>query len=202
MRSCLKRTPPPSPPPLIPPLADSISARVHNHDDVLPSPSFSPSPFSPSIDPQPSTSNVASPTPSLQRCDSVASSSSSGGGRKSVKFCEEDSNQVWVADEWDRSPADVTPRLNYQSVFHSCNLSFTFLCMLRWPYVDGELHIPETCMLCAALSPCTGSAPERRFVRSLRSSIHPMAPVRVPSSVMHAIVARAERRTQLFPCNR
>lgn len=33
-----------------------------------------------------------------------------------MKFCEEESNEVWVADEWDRSPAEVTPRLNYRSV--------------------------------------------------------------------------------------
>lgn len=36
-----------------------------------------------------------------------------------MKFCGEESNEVFVADEWDRSPAEVTPRLNYQSVFFS-----------------------------------------------------------------------------------
>ncbi|TFY53327.1 hypothetical protein EVG20_g10167 [Dentipellis fragilis] len=36
--------------------------------------------------------------------------------RKCVQFCAETCNQVFFADEWDRSPADVTPRLTYHDM--------------------------------------------------------------------------------------
>ena len=34
--------------------------------------------------------------------------------RRCVHFCNEIVDKIFVADEWDRSPADVTPRLTYQ----------------------------------------------------------------------------------------
>jgi hypothetical protein len=34
--------------------------------------------------------------------------------RRCVHFCSELVDKIFVADEWDRSPADVTPRLTYQ----------------------------------------------------------------------------------------
>jgi hypothetical protein len=34
--------------------------------------------------------------------------------RRCVHFCSELVDKVFVADEWDRSPAEVTPRLTYQ----------------------------------------------------------------------------------------
>ncbi|KAH9000198.1 hypothetical protein EDB92DRAFT_474547 [Lactarius akahatsu] len=36
--------------------------------------------------------------------------------RRCVHFCSEIVNKVFVADEWDRSPADITPRLTYQDM--------------------------------------------------------------------------------------
>ncbi|KAH9175948.1 hypothetical protein EDB89DRAFT_239742 [Lactarius sanguifluus] len=36
--------------------------------------------------------------------------------RRCVHFCSELVNKVFVADEWDRSPADITPRLTYQDM--------------------------------------------------------------------------------------
>ncbi|KAI9464519.1 hypothetical protein BJY52DRAFT_824064 [Lactarius psammicola] len=36
--------------------------------------------------------------------------------RRCVHFCSELVNKVFVADEWDRSPAEVTPRLTYQDM--------------------------------------------------------------------------------------
>lgn len=115
MRSCLKQTPPsspphpPSPPPpiiAIPPNADEesfVARDQHEHDDGLQLPS-------PSASNSNAPSTKASPRPTLRRMESMSSS------KKSVKFCEQESFQYWTADEWDRSPADVTPRLTYQSV--------------------------------------------------------------------------------------
>jgi hypothetical protein len=34
--------------------------------------------------------------------------------RRCVHFCSELVDKIYVADEWDRSPAEVTPRLTYQ----------------------------------------------------------------------------------------
>ena len=34
--------------------------------------------------------------------------------RRCVHFCSEIVDKIFVADEWDRSPAEVTPRLTYQ----------------------------------------------------------------------------------------
>lgn len=34
--------------------------------------------------------------------------------RRCVHFCNEIVDKIFVADEWDRSPAEVTPRLTYQ----------------------------------------------------------------------------------------
>ncbi|EMD38976.1 hypothetical protein CERSUDRAFT_112689 [Gelatoporia subvermispora B] len=36
--------------------------------------------------------------------------------RKTVSFCDEELEEVYFADEWDRSPAPVTPKLSYQDV--------------------------------------------------------------------------------------
>lgn len=50
-----------------------------------------------------------------------------------MKFCEEESNEVWVADEWDRSPAEVTPRLNYRSVLLSLSSLLLFYFLVSFP---------------------------------------------------------------------
>ncbi|KAI0326987.1 hypothetical protein GY45DRAFT_46847 [Cubamyces sp. BRFM 1775] len=44
-------------------------------------------------------------------------SSASSSGRKTVAFCpEDDLEEVFWADEWDRTPAAVTPKLSYQDI--------------------------------------------------------------------------------------
>ncbi|TFK51967.1 hypothetical protein OE88DRAFT_1679558, partial [Heliocybe sulcata] len=36
--------------------------------------------------------------------------------RKAVSFCREGEEQVFIADDWDRTPAEVTQKLSYQDV--------------------------------------------------------------------------------------
>ncbi|KAI0955356.1 hypothetical protein AcW1_006963 [Taiwanofungus camphoratus] len=51
------------------------------------------------------------------------------GMQKRVSFCEEEAlEEVHEADEWDRSPAPVTPRLSYQDVLELKQLR---LCLPR-----------------------------------------------------------------------
>lgn len=72
-----------------------------------------------------------------------------------MKFCEEGSNEVFVADEWDRSPAEVTPRLNYQSVFFSIICFVDLFCSMgSWAFAASV----ETCGRIIVRTP---------FVRSL-----------------------------------
>ncbi|KAI0305997.1 hypothetical protein B0F90DRAFT_1695221 [Multifurca ochricompacta] len=91
MRSCLKH-PSPSPSP-----ANSPSI-------ATPPPTRDPTP--PLIPPDvPSLAAKRRPAPSLiEACLT----------RRCVHFCSELVDKVFVADEWDRSPAEATPRLTYQ----------------------------------------------------------------------------------------
>lgn len=57
--------------------------------------------------------------------DSVSSSPTGSGTperpstpRKCVAFCSEEEAEVWVADEWDRTPADPARKLSYGYVVH------------------------------------------------------------------------------------
>ncbi|THH15746.1 hypothetical protein EW146_g4788 [Bondarzewia mesenterica] len=52
--------------------------------------------------------------PSLIPADAL--SISGRAHRKCVAFCARNCNQVFVADEWDRSPAEMTPRLSYEDM--------------------------------------------------------------------------------------
>ncbi|KAI8985600.1 hypothetical protein BD414DRAFT_508040 [Trametes punicea] len=53
-------------------------------------------------------------SPSLM---SDGGSSTGSGGRKTVSFCSEDElEEVFWVDEWDRTPAAVTPKLSYQDI--------------------------------------------------------------------------------------
>ena len=62
----------------------------------------------------------------LNRCSDCGSSCSSLG-RKTVSFCGGDElEEVFFADEWDRTPAAVTPKLSYQCV-HILFSCFQFL---------------------------------------------------------------------------
>ncbi|OSD05292.1 hypothetical protein PYCCODRAFT_1432451 [Trametes coccinea BRFM310] len=55
-------------------------------------------------------------SPSLAS-DGGSSTGSAGGGRKSVQFCPANElEEVFFADEWDRTPAAVTPKLSYQDI--------------------------------------------------------------------------------------
>ncbi|KAI0027566.1 hypothetical protein K488DRAFT_90724, partial [Vararia minispora EC-137] len=36
--------------------------------------------------------------------------------RKHVSFCDQTCTQIWAADEWDRTPTDVTPKLTYKDM--------------------------------------------------------------------------------------
>ncbi|OJT15363.1 hypothetical protein TRAPUB_8073 [Trametes pubescens] len=57
-------------------------------------------------------SGRTSPAPHSDGGSSVGS-----GGRKTVSFCsQEELEEIYFADEWDRSPAAVTPKLSYQDI--------------------------------------------------------------------------------------
>ncbi len=66
----------------------------------------------------PDFSAAPSPCDSGRTSPSMASDSGSSMGcfcRKSVSFCADDElEQVFFVDEWDRTPAAVTPKLTYQ----------------------------------------------------------------------------------------
>ncbi|KAI0793839.1 hypothetical protein C8Q74DRAFT_1215322 [Fomes fomentarius] len=66
----------------------------------------------------PERSVASSPCTSGRTSPSIMSDSGSSvgsGGRKTVSFCSDDElEEVFWADEWDRSPAAVTPKLSYQ----------------------------------------------------------------------------------------
>ncbi|RPD64046.1 hypothetical protein L226DRAFT_569539 [Lentinus tigrinus ALCF2SS1-7] len=67
----------------------------------------------------PDLSAASSPCHSGRTSPSMASDSGSAGSccRKTVSFCSDDSlEEVFFADEWDRTPAAVTPKLTYQDV--------------------------------------------------------------------------------------
>ena len=71
----------------------------------------------------PDLSAASSPCGSGRTSPSLTSdggSSASSCGRKTVAFCpEDDLEEVFWADEWDRTPAAVTPKLSYQYVSYS-----------------------------------------------------------------------------------
>jgi hypothetical protein len=91
MRGCLKHTSPsPSP--------DSSSSIATPPPTRAPTPPLIPADA-------PSLSGKRQPSPSLT--DECLS-------RRCVHFCSELVDKVFVADEWDRSPANITPRLTYQ----------------------------------------------------------------------------------------
>ncbi|KAH9893268.1 hypothetical protein C8Q73DRAFT_761074 [Cubamyces lactineus] len=68
----------------------------------------------------PDLSAASSPCGSGRTSPSLTSdggSSASSIGRKTVAFCpEDDLEEVFWADEWDRTPAAVTPKLSYQDI--------------------------------------------------------------------------------------
>ncbi|KAI0664407.1 hypothetical protein C8Q70DRAFT_930374 [Cubamyces menziesii] len=68
----------------------------------------------------PDLSAASSPCGSGRTSPSLTSdggSSASSCGRKTVAFCpEDDLEEVFWADEWDRTPAAVTPKLSYQDI--------------------------------------------------------------------------------------
>lgn len=76
-------------------------------------------------------SGRTSPAPHSDGGSSVGS-----GGRKTVSFCSQaELEEIYFADEWDRSPAAVTPKLSYQyvpvSLFSSSGAPlFSLLCCL------------------------------------------------------------------------
>ncbi|OCH96383.1 hypothetical protein OBBRIDRAFT_822369 [Obba rivulosa] len=63
-----------------------------------------------SATPTPSGSGRASPTQGECGCERAPTL------RKTVSFCDEELEEVHEADEWDRTPAPVTPKLSYQDV--------------------------------------------------------------------------------------
>ena len=73
--------------------------------------------YTPPITPELSTAN--SPCDSGRSSPSIVSDSGSsacgGGGRKTVAFCSDDElEEVFFVDEWDRTPSAVTTKLSYQ----------------------------------------------------------------------------------------
>ncbi|KAI1796744.1 hypothetical protein LXA43DRAFT_1089827 [Ganoderma leucocontextum] len=74
--------------------------------------------------PSPSTSGRTSPA-----MVSDSGSSADSGGRKTVSFCEEDElEEIFWADEWDRTPAAVTPKLSYQDILELKQLRINLPC--------------------------------------------------------------------------
>ncbi|KAI0369780.1 hypothetical protein BV20DRAFT_979926 [Pilatotrama ljubarskyi] len=68
----------------------------------------------------PDLSAASSPCGSGRTSPSMGSdggSSTGSGGRKTVSFCSEhELEEVFFVDEWDRTPAAVTPKLSYQDI--------------------------------------------------------------------------------------
>ncbi|KAI0675979.1 hypothetical protein C8Q78DRAFT_1074934 [Trametes maxima] len=67
----------------------------------------------------PDLSAASSPCGSGRTSPSVGSDgglSSGSGGRKTVQFSDNELEEVFWADEWDRTPAAVTPKLSYQDI--------------------------------------------------------------------------------------
>ncbi|KAI0358288.1 hypothetical protein OH77DRAFT_1502723 [Trametes cingulata] len=68
----------------------------------------------------PDLSAASSPCGSGRTSPSLGSdggSSTGSGGRKTVSFCSEpELEEVFFVDEWDRTPAAVTPKLSYQDI--------------------------------------------------------------------------------------
>ncbi|KAI0742016.1 hypothetical protein C8Q80DRAFT_1221814 [Daedaleopsis nitida] len=71
-------------------------------------------PITPERSAAPSPCNSGRTSPSMF---SDSGSSVGSGGRKTVSFCSDDElEEVYWADEWDRTPAAATPRLSYQDI--------------------------------------------------------------------------------------
>ncbi|KAI0642383.1 hypothetical protein C8Q79DRAFT_1013662 [Trametes meyenii] len=67
----------------------------------------------------PDLSAASSPCGSGRTSPSVASDgglSTGSGGRKTVQFSDNELEEVFWADEWDRTPAAVTPKLSYHDI--------------------------------------------------------------------------------------
>ena len=78
-------------------------------------------PITPELSAAPSPCDSGRTSPSLV---SDSGSSVSSGGRKTVAWCSDDElEEVFYADEWDRTPSAVTPKLSYQCVFPFSPLS-------------------------------------------------------------------------------
>ncbi|KAH9992767.1 hypothetical protein BJV74DRAFT_396736 [Russula compacta] len=84
------------------------------------SPSFSPASSTSMATPPPTRSPtpplIPPDTPSLALKRRPSPSLTEDLSRRCVHFCSELVDKVFVADEWDRSPAGVTPRLTYQDM--------------------------------------------------------------------------------------
>jgi hypothetical protein len=56
---------------------------------------------------------------------------------RSVSFRERDSDEVYIADDWDRSPVDLTPKLTYEFVrsLHSITSLIRSRTLLFWRHL-------------------------------------------------------------------
>ncbi|KAI0048773.1 hypothetical protein FA95DRAFT_1571707 [Auriscalpium vulgare] len=90
--------------------------------------------------------------------------------RKSVSFCSLTKNQVFYADEWDRSPMEVTPRLSYQDMLELKEIQRS-LPRASQPMTDPDL-------------PTTGlhGAPRPMYLRTVPIALLPLISEGSPSN--------------------
>ncbi|KAI0731087.1 hypothetical protein C8Q76DRAFT_793185 [Earliella scabrosa] len=83
-------------------------------------------PITPDLSAAPSPCNSGRTSPSIA---SDSESSVSSGCRKTVSFCSDDElEEVFWADEWDRTPAAATPKLSYQDILELKQLRINLPC--------------------------------------------------------------------------
>ena len=93
-------------------------------------------PITPELSAEPSPCTSGRTSPSLV---SDSGSSVSSGGRKTVVFCSDDElEEVHVADEWDRTPSAMTPKLSYQCVSVSLSRPSSHFVLLSSRYVCNK----------------------------------------------------------------
>ncbi|KAI0064036.1 hypothetical protein BV25DRAFT_1764627, partial [Artomyces pyxidatus] len=82
--------------------------------------------------------------------------------RKSVSFCSQAANEVFFADEWDRSPAEVTPRLTYKDMLELKEIQ---LSLPRAPQPSGDPDLPAT---------DPSGAPRAHYLRTVPIALLPL----------------------------
>ncbi|EPQ56688.1 hypothetical protein GLOTRDRAFT_121058 [Gloeophyllum trabeum ATCC 11539] len=111
--------------------------------------------------------------------------------RKSVSFCDQGQEEVFIADEWDRTPAEVTQKLSYQDVLELKQLQLSLPHAPQPPdpfsprphtHVEYLRRVPIRLM---PLLPETESSPARTPPAEEPKPASPSPPAQSPPTTTH-----------------